>query len=60
MGNLNPGEQDELFATLAGALRPDDHVLLGLDLVKDPAVLDAAYNDAPASPPSSRRTCSCA
>ena len=46
MGNLNPSEQDELFATLAGALRPNDHVLLGLDLVKDPAVLDAAYNDA--------------
>jgi len=46
LGNLNPGEQDELFATLAHALRPDDHVLLGLDLVKDPAVLDAAYNDA--------------
>jgi iron(II)-dependent oxidoreductase len=46
LGNLNPGEQDDLFATLAGALRPDDHVLLGIDLVKDPAVLEAAYNDA--------------
>ena len=46
LGNLNPGEQDELFATVSEALRPGDHVLLGLDLVKDPATLEAAYNDA--------------
>jgi iron(II)-dependent oxidoreductase len=46
LGNLNAGEQDELFATVADALRTDDHLLLGLDLVKDPTVLEAAYDDA--------------
>src|SRR5262249_30853511 len=46
LGNLNPGEQDELFAALAGALTAGDRVLLGLDLVKEPALLEAAYNDA--------------
>lgn len=46
LGNLNPGEQDELFTSLSTALGAGDHLLLGLDLVKDPAVLDAAYNDA--------------
>jgi L-histidine N-alpha-methyltransferase len=28
------------------ALAPGDHFLVGLDLVKDPAVLEAAYDDA--------------
>jgi iron(II)-dependent oxidoreductase len=46
LGNLNPGEQDELVAALADALGAGDHVLFGLDLVKDPAALEAAYNDA--------------
>jgi iron(II)-dependent oxidoreductase len=46
LGNLNAGEQNELFATVADALRAGDHLLLGVDLVKDPAVLEAAYDDA--------------
>ena len=33
-------------ATIAALLGPDDHLLLGTDLVKDPAVLEAAYDDA--------------
>ncbi len=45
LGNLNAGEQDELVAALADALRAGDHLLLGLDLVKDPTALEAAYND---------------
>ena len=32
-------------ARSASALRPQDRLLLGTDLVKDPAVLEAAYND---------------
>ncbi len=46
-GNLNP--QDEAPAMLrrvADAIQPDGALLLGVDLVKDPAVLEAAYNDA--------------
>jgi iron(II)-dependent oxidoreductase len=46
LGNLNAGEQDEFFAGVAEALGTGDHLLLGLDLVKDAARLEAAYNDA--------------
>jgi iron(II)-dependent oxidoreductase len=46
LGNLNPDEQDDFFARVADALEAGDHLLLGLDLVKHPTVLEAAYNDA--------------
>jgi iron(II)-dependent oxidoreductase len=46
LGNLDRAEQDEFFAAVADALATGDHLLLGLDLVKDARVLDAAYNDA--------------
>jgi iron(II)-dependent oxidoreductase len=45
LGNLNPGEQDEFFSRAASALEAGDHFLLGIDLVKDPSTLEAAYND---------------
>ncbi|HXJ35936.1 MAG TPA: ergothioneine biosynthesis protein EgtB [Candidatus Eisenbacteria bacterium] len=45
IGNLNPPEQDELFTAVAGALEAGDHLLLGIDLVKDARTLEAAYND---------------
>ena len=35
----------ELLAMIAGTMRPADRFLLGTDLAKDPAVLEAAYDD---------------
>jgi len=46
VGNLNNDELDRFLEMVAGRLAPGDHFLLGLDLVKEPAILEAAYNDA--------------
>ena len=46
IGNFLPGARRRFLRDLAGRLGPDDHLLVGTDLVKDPAVLEAAYNDA--------------
>jgi L-histidine Nalpha-methyltransferase len=46
IGNLLPAERAEFLASLRARLRPADALLLGTDLVKDPAVLVAAYDDA--------------
>jgi dimethylhistidine N-methyltransferase len=45
LGNFSPAEQAELFQQLATSLHPGDQFLLGLDLRKSVAVLEAAYND---------------
>ncbi|HUP21143.1 MAG TPA: ergothioneine biosynthesis protein EgtB [Gemmatimonadota bacterium] len=46
IGNLNPDETDDFLARLERTLSPEDTLLLGVDLVKDPDVLEAAYDDA--------------
>lgn len=46
IGNFPPGSRRKFLRALRRALRPQDRLLLGTDLVKDPAVLEAAYNDA--------------
>ena len=46
LGNLNQTEATEFWSDLARHLPPQDHMLLGVDLVKDPAIIAAAYNDA--------------
>jgi L-histidine Nalpha-methyltransferase len=46
IGNLLPRQRAEFFASLRSRLHPGDALLLGTDLVKDPAVLVAAYDDA--------------
>jgi L-histidine N-alpha-methyltransferase len=46
IGNFPPGSRRKFLRGLRRALRPQDRLLLGTDLVKDPAVLEAAYNDA--------------
>jgi L-histidine Nalpha-methyltransferase len=46
IGNLTPDEWPEFLAGLGQTLVPGEAFLVGLDLVKDPAVLHAAYNDA--------------
>ena len=45
LGNLLPKERAAFLRGLRAALDPGDFLLLGTDLVKDPAVLVAAYDD---------------
>jgi L-histidine N-alpha-methyltransferase len=45
IGNLLPAERAAFLTGLRAALEPGDWLLLGTDLVKDPAVLVAAYDD---------------
>jgi L-histidine N-alpha-methyltransferase len=47
IGNFPPGSRRRFLRGIAKLLRPGvDFLLLGTDLVKDPAVLEAAYDDA--------------
>ncbi len=45
IGNLYPEPRREFLARIATLLGPDDRLLLGTDLVKDAARLEAAYDD---------------
>ncbi len=45
IGNFPPGTRRGLLRSIATVLRPHDRLLLGTDLVKDPAVIEAAYDD---------------
>jgi L-histidine N-alpha-methyltransferase len=45
IGNFNNGESLAFWRRVARDLAPGDYFLLGVDLVKDPEVLNAAYND---------------
>lgn len=47
IGNFAPVEARRLLAGLRGQIGNDGRLLLGADLVKDPLVLERAYNDAP-------------
>ena len=46
IGNFEPGESLLLLERVRAALEPGDCFLLGVDLVKDESVLQAAYDDA--------------
>jgi L-histidine N-alpha-methyltransferase len=46
IGNLHAGERVALLRDIAGSLGSDGSLLLGTDLVKDIAVIEAAYSDA--------------
>ena len=46
IGNMVPAEREVFLRRVRARLRPGDAFLLGTDLVKDPAVLVAAYDDA--------------
>ncbi|GAB3842597.1 L-histidine N(alpha)-methyltransferase [Micromonospora andamanensis] len=46
IGNLLPVERAEFVAAMRAALEPGDWLLVGTDLVKDPAVIVPAYDDA--------------
>jgi dimethylhistidine N-methyltransferase len=45
VGNFNEEEIDQFFSMLRCCLRTEDRFLLGVDLLKDPKVLLAAYDD---------------
>ncbi|HSD66688.1 MAG TPA: L-histidine N(alpha)-methyltransferase, partial [Vicinamibacteria bacterium] len=45
IGNLHPDELASFLRAAASVLEPGDGFLVGVDLVKDPACLHAAYND---------------
>jgi L-histidine N-alpha-methyltransferase len=45
IGNLEPGPRADFLAALCDSTRTGDWLLLGTDLVKDPAVLVPAYDD---------------
>jgi len=46
IGNLHPDRLPGFLRVVRGAMVADDRFLVGLDLVKDRGVLEAAYNDA--------------
>ena len=45
IGNFDPAGRRRFLRMVAGLLGDDDHLLLGTDLVKDRATLEAAYDD---------------
>jgi L-histidine N-alpha-methyltransferase len=45
IGNFTPGSRRRFLRGLAKTMRDGDHLLLGTDLVKDPAIIEAAYDD---------------
>ena len=45
IGNFPPGTRRRLLRHMAALLRGSDHLLMGADLVKDPAIIEAAYDD---------------
>jgi L-histidine Nalpha-methyltransferase len=45
IGNMTPAQRAAFLSRVRARLRPGDAFLLGTDLVKDPAVLVAAYDD---------------
>jgi L-histidine Nalpha-methyltransferase len=45
IGNFPPGTRRAVLAKIAGLLDQHDRLLLGCDLLKDPHVIEAAYND---------------
>ena len=45
IGNFEPAEAVAFLTRVRHALQPGDALLLGADLIKDPGVLHAAYND---------------
>jgi L-histidine N-alpha-methyltransferase len=45
IGNFQPEARAAFLRRLGNAMGPDDHLLLGIDLAKDPRVLVRAYHD---------------
>jgi L-histidine Nalpha-methyltransferase len=45
IGNFPPGTRRRLLRAIGQLLKPEDRLLLGTDLVKDPELIEAAYDD---------------
>jgi L-histidine N-alpha-methyltransferase len=45
IGNYEPEQASALLSLLRDALRPGDGLLIGIDLKKDPSVIELAYDD---------------
>jgi L-histidine N-alpha-methyltransferase len=45
IGNFPPGSRRRFLRGIAAGLRPEDRLLLGTDLVKDPELIRRAYDD---------------
>jgi L-histidine N-alpha-methyltransferase len=45
IGNFPPTSAERLLTRMRASLAATDRILLGVDLIKDPVVLEAAYND---------------
>ena len=45
IGNFPPGSRRRVLREISHLLGPEDYLLMGTDLVKDPEVLEAAYDD---------------
>ncbi|HEY1449639.1 MAG TPA: L-histidine N(alpha)-methyltransferase [Solirubrobacteraceae bacterium] len=45
IGNFQPGSRRRVLREISALLGAGDYLMLGTDLVKDPAVLEAAYDD---------------
>ena len=46
IGNFLPGARRHFLRSIASEMQAGDHLLLGTDLVNDPAIIEAAYDDA--------------
>lgn len=46
IGNFKSGEQQAFWQEVVASMQPGDYFLLGVDLIKDKRILEAAYNDA--------------
>ena len=45
LGNFSPGDAAELLSGIAAEMEDDDRFMLGLDMQKEPSVMESAYND---------------
>ncbi len=45
IGNFPPGSRRRMLRSISALLGPEDRLLLGCDLVKDPRIIEAAYDD---------------
>ncbi len=45
IGNLTPDESGCLLNALSGVMHPGDRLVIGMDLIKEKKILEAAYND---------------
>jgi len=45
IGNFTPEDAASFLSGIAAQMRPEDRLLVGIDLVKEPAIIELAYND---------------